>query len=173
MDSDLLAQAECANAVLDSTFRDARKALVGVAARITRNVADAEDIVQSAFLRASERRVALPAPYMRRWVATVVRHLAVDHIRKRMADERFAAALSGLDIEDAGSSGAVMPMPTIEDLNAAISVLPKASQPTFRLWCAGASYAAIARECRIPISTVATRIFRAKERLRALYPALS
>lgn len=66
--------------VLALLFCAERGQLVRAATRITRSHADAEDIVQAAFLRASERSVQLPMQHMRGWFHVVVRRMAIDWV---------------------------------------------------------------------------------------------
>ncbi|MET0387588.1 MAG: RNA polymerase sigma factor [Polyangiales bacterium] len=154
---------------LAGPFRCDHAGLVRLAARITRNAADAEDVVQLAFLRAYERAPALSEEQMRRWLYTVVRRLALDVVRKT-GTRPVVLDLQQADIPvEQPTDVPLWQELTFSDLQAVIDRLPDAVRHTFTLWCSGSTYEDIARAHGAPVSTVATRVFRAKARIRSLY----
>ena len=67
----------------DRVFLDLRHSLVRQAARTVGSVSEAEDVVQETWLRWREHHAAVEsAP---RWLRTVTRNLAIDHVRRRAA----------------------------------------------------------------------------------------
>lgn len=68
-----------------ATFEHNRRRLFGLAYRITGSVAEAEDILQEAYLRWSEHAAAVATPAA--WLNTMVTRLAIDH-SKRASEKR-------------------------------------------------------------------------------------
>jgi len=147
--------------------RELRAALVRIAGAFTRNLADAEDLVQSTFVRALEHFGTIPlerAHYA--WFKTVVRHLAIDLVRQRrrwhMAD--WDAAELTLTSDDASSAE--------EDGLALMTHVLALCERGHREVCEmyylrGQAYAQIASALAIPIATVGTRLHRARASLAA------
>jgi RNA polymerase sigma factor (sigma-70 family) len=150
---------------LEETDRSKRDLLLRIARRITRNRADTEDVVQQAFLRAYALDLQMPREQLLHWLKTVVRRLAVDRLRGRAIHLRYAALVWARD------ESARAYVPSMEKIDELLSALPSVLQPTFRLWCAGSSYEAIASTQRVPVGTIAARVWRAKARMRAVWDA--
>ncbi len=74
----------------DDAFLALRTQLLQLARRIVRSPADAEDIVQDAYVR---WRTAAPGMLgdARAWLSTVVSHLAIDHVRRQRWQQRTHA----------------------------------------------------------------------------------
>ena len=153
---------------LERVYRSNGHILKHIARRITRDRAEAEDIVQIAFLRAcAHRPTALHGAHLERWLRTVVRRLAIDHVRRCQVQSRHVALASSWS-----SSPSDVPPPPYVDCTLAAEIaeeiLPKSCGEIFRLWSGGASYQAIAAQLAMPIGTVAARIHRIKLHLRSL-----
>jgi len=68
---------------LDALFRAERRALWGLAYRLTGTAEDADDVVQEAFARLVAGPPALPTAALGRWLARVATNLAIDALRRR------------------------------------------------------------------------------------------
>lgn len=150
---------------IESAFRTCRKPLNRIAARITRDVTTAEDIVQQGFLRTWECELALPAEGMQRWLVTVVKRLAIDEVRKNNVRARTADVLRFL--EKLASESGPSHMFDGYQYQAALANLDTETLALVQLWCAGASYASIAQTLEVPVGTVATA--HARQRAVAQY----
>ena len=167
-------------ASLDSLYR--------AALRLTRNPADAEDLVQETYLkafRASDRFE--PGTNLRAWLFTILHNTARNRVRDRARD---AVAIDSEVVDKAAdapppggaSAGAaetpeslLMRETLAPELQAAIDALPEAFRQA--VWLRDVeefSYAEIAAMLSIPIGTVMSRISRGRqmlfERLSALRP---
>jgi len=151
---------------LTETYRAQRGLLMRIATSITHSSADAEDIVQLAFLRAYERKQTMSLEPSLHWLKTVVRRLAIDRIRQRATHARYEALWRDVFCSEASDTFATMQR--MQELCALALTLPSATRCTFALWCAGASYESIALAQRVPIGTVATRVLRARAQVRAM-----
>ena len=162
-------------ACLDSLYR--------TALRLTRDPADAEDLVQDTYLKAFRAADRFePGTNLKAWLFTILHNTARNRVRDRAraavtfdsaAVERAADAPS-----DAAGRGAVETPETLllrdtldPDLQAAIDALPEAFREA--VWLRDVeefSYAEIAAMLDIPIGTVMSRLSRAR---RMLFDRLS
>lgn len=148
--------------------------LMGTAFARTRNTADAEDLVQTAFERAVEHHQLSPANgNLRAWLRTVIRHLTIDLARR----EQTRRVQDGYDLD---RLAAVQHEPTARwleisdaDLEHAIATCDRMFREAYELHCReGLSYAEIGKRMNLPIGTVATRVHRARARIRTQLEAL-
>lgn len=146
--------------------------LMRVALGLTRNAAEASDLVQDALERAlREWGRFTPGTNARAWVTAILSRLFIDGWRRR----RRRPALVGLDDTDlAGPSpdGAPDPAPwdnvSDADLERAVAELPDPLRHVFTLNVVDhLSYGDIGAALGIPVNTVGTRLLRARRRLRA------
>lgn len=71
------------DSALDALFRAERGGLWAVAYRLTGDGAEAEDLVQEAFVRLVAARPALAGAALRAWLVRVVTNLGIDALRRR------------------------------------------------------------------------------------------
>ena len=150
-------------------FGDLRK----LSLRLTRNRADADDLVQDAYLRAF-RGFALftPGTNLRAWLQTILRNVA----RNRWRDQHRARVLTD-EAEAAGTTeirapGDTSPEQALLDqvmaprLQRVLESMPKELRDA--VWLRDVeelSYAEIAKQLRIPAGTVMSRISRGRHQL--------
>jgi len=142
---------------------------------ITGNRADAEDVVQDAYLRAFRAIGSVGDGSARPWVLTVVRNTAYTWLRKN----RPSAVLAVEDLEDVETANAKPGDPDSEtpetaliaradaaSLQAAIMALPTAYRETMILRdVQGLSYREIGEVTGVPIGTVMSRLARGRNRV--------
>jgi RNA polymerase sigma-70 factor, ECF subfamily len=143
-------------------------ALRQLAYRLTRNMAEADDLLQATCLRVLER-----APHMRdtisfhAWAIRVMRNLHIDVARTPF---RRRAALTAQALERLPAPEPAEPPPWrwVEDadVRAALGHVAPSFRDTWLLWADGLPYDEIARRLGIPRSTVSTRLLRARRQLR-------
>jgi RNA polymerase sigma-70 factor (ECF subfamily) len=147
-----------------------RAVVLRTALVLTRNRADAEDLVQTAFIRALDRSESLDADTnWPAWMKTVIRNLAVDLARRNqrwrlteLVESTQPGPASAESISD-GAWSAVTP----EQLSAAVDSIDAHYQTVYRMHHhEGASYAQMAEQLQIPVRTVGTRLHRARGRIR-------
>lgn len=134
--------------------------------KLARQNALARDLVQETCRRALETRARFASgTNLRSWLFCILRNLYCDHVR-RVARE---ARCSGQDVEGLPSREGDIPMwRNISDSDVALALasLPLKHRQAYVLHSTeGKSYAEIARELEIPLSTVGTRLLRARRRL--------
>jgi len=149
---------------LDAAFNYARW--------LTKSDADAEDVVQDAYLRALRFFSSLRSDDARAWLFTIVRNTwygrfaqAAGANRPTVYDDmKHDRPDEGLDPE-----ALVMQQQAVEKVQRAVQELPTDFREVIILReLEGLSYKEIAAVAGIPIGTVMSRLARARERLQAI-----
>lgn len=127
-----------------------------VAISILRNEEDCRDVLQDAVLKAWEKQDTLKdESRFRPWLMRIVINRCNDVLRGR---RRLVA------LEDIPEPSAPPPDPA---LSAALHALPASLRlPLVLVYSEGMSYAEVAEAMRLPVSTVRSRIYWAKQQLR-------
>lgn len=160
--------------------------LMGLALGLTHDAGDARDLVQDALERALREWARFtPGTNARAWVSAILSRLFIDRWRRRKRQPRLvdlehvetgAGALCGSGIADgwgtAPDTGVVPPPPweavSDAELAAAITKLPARLRTVYELsMTEHRSYLDISLAVGIPVSTVGTRLLRARRHLRA------
>ena len=147
------------SAIFDDLFASYRSQLVRQLALVVGDLAEAEDLAQQAFMRASERRPLLSTSGdLARWVSVVGMRLAIDERRRR---RRWGfLAVRETDQEWA--------MTTDPDLWRALSGLDRKTRAALVLTVLeGYSQDEVAEVFEVPRGTVASWLSRGKARLRS------
>ena len=157
-------------------------ALYRTALRMTRSEADAEDLVQETYIRAFRFREQFTlGTNMKAWLFRILTNTFINTYRRKAAQPEVTD-LEGVDESAlyrrmAGDRAASSsPDPEAELLNSvvdtevtdALEALPEKFRTTVLLDVEGFSYKEIAEMVGVPIGTVMSRLFRGRERLRAL-----
>ena len=134
---------------------------------LTRDAAEAEDLVQDALLRGHEqRRTYRTGGDLRAWLFSILRNRFVDHHRSRAAQSRREAehaAMTPLAIE-APQEASIR----LAQLRGAFMDLPAEQREALSLVAIeGLSYAEAAAMLELPIGTVMSRLHRARRSLGA------
>jgi RNA polymerase sigma-70 factor (ECF subfamily) len=141
------------------------RSLYRTAYRMTRNAADAEDLVQETFLRAYRAFDSYTAgTNIRAWLYTILYRVRTDAFRK--------AGRSPQTVELVDEPPVAAPQEALaggqEDLERALAALPEPFQTAVVLRdLEELSYDEIAQVLRVPIGTVMSRIHRGRAQLRA------
>ncbi len=158
-----------------------QRKLARLVARMVRDSAEVEDIVQDSFIRAYR---ALPGFRNDSAFYTWLYRIGVNTAKNwLMTHGRRASATSGVDGEDGDGDGQIAPEPLRDSdtperllmtkqigqtVNAAMEALPEDLRTAISLReIEGLSYEDIARVMDCPIGTVRSRIFRARDAISA------
>ncbi|HMK31588.1 MAG TPA: sigma-70 family RNA polymerase sigma factor [Terriglobales bacterium] len=140
----------------------------GVALRVLRDSAAAEDVLQDIFLQLwrnpgmfDARRGALGA-----WLAVVARHRSIDALRKqRPADELPETVAVNMDLEHGAARRRV-----VEKIRAILQNVPQAQRSALEMaFFEGMTHSEIAEKTGEPLGTVKTRIRTALITLRKAF----
>lgn len=153
---------------LTALVRDYSGLLYRVALSILRNSAEAEDVVQDAFVRVLQRKSELAAILeMRPWLVRIAWNLALDRrrrIRPDQIDDLFAASLISPDLP---ADQALAEAGRIRDVLAAMERLPNKERQALLLSAMDElSTAEIAAVLGRSESSVRSLLFRARAHLR-------
>ncbi len=134
---------------------------------LTRNAANADDLVQNCLARAvAKQHLWQEGTDLRAWLFTIMHNQHVNHVRRTARDdavpvEEVAAALP---VEENATA-----LLQLRDLDRALNRLPAEQRQVILLaGLEGMSYEQIAEILNIPIGTVRSRLSRGRETLRAL-----
>jgi RNA polymerase sigma-70 factor (ECF subfamily) len=149
-------------------------ALQATSRALTRNGADAEDLVQEAYLRAFRSwHQFQPGTSLKAWLLTILRNLARNRYRDRQRALRVVA--EGADHDqaarvvagrEASPEQVLLSRAMAPRLQTALESLPKSLRDA--IWLRDVeelSYAEIAQRLRIPLGTVMSRISRGRRLL--------
>lgn len=146
---------------LDAAFNYARW--------LTRNDADAEDVVQDACMRALRYFSSLRDENARAWFFTIVRNTWYSRVSRRANTAEAASLDTTRDErpdESLGPEQRLLQQHAVARVHAALEQLPADFREVLVLReFEGLSYKEIAAVVRIPIGTVMSRLARARERL--------
>ncbi|MDG4823700.1 SigE family RNA polymerase sigma factor [Asanoa sp. WMMD1127] len=147
----------------DAFYRGSRRRMFGYVYVLTGDVAEAQDVVQEAFVRAWQRWETVGGyPDPESWVRVVAARIAVSRWRRRRSRAR-AYARHGAPEPVEG------PSPDTVALVDALRRLPAAQRTALALhYVLGLSVADIATETGAPIGTVKARLARGRAALAAL-----
>lgn len=151
--------------------------IVNYVCRMLGNYEDAVDLSQDVFLKAysalESYRPQYPFPA---WLFRIARNAAIDEIRKRRlstvsldAPMEFEDGVAGREVQSPGldPEDSYLGIEFADRVSAAIDELPeKYREPIILRHAADLSYEEIAEALELPIGTVKTRIFRARDALR-------
>jgi RNA polymerase sigma-70 factor, ECF subfamily len=150
-------------------------ALYRVALRLTNNTADAEDLVQETVLKAYRSWDQYQqGTNAKGWLLTILRNSFINEYRRRTRHPETVdldtiepfAVFEGVQEED--PQGAFFDHIVDDEVLRAIDQLPEAFRETVVLSdVEGMSYQEIARILGIPVGTVKSRLFRARQMLQA------
>lgn len=147
-------------------------ALHNLAVYLTRNGSEAEDLVQETYVRAMRFSHRFqPGTHLRAWLFQILRNtfLTFYRLREREAPRSEDGVPDGNRpmFHDSPEEGAVS-TELHTDLERALALLPEEFKtPLLLVEVEGLSLDDVARVMDCPVGTVKSRIFRAKDRLRA------
>jgi RNA polymerase sigma-70 factor (ECF subfamily) len=155
---------------LESRFeRDALvflDSLYGAALRMTRNPADAEDLVQETYLRAIPALAHYrgDAPVMP-WLLAIARRVCADHVRRQQRQRRLIDRLGSFAVRDnaAGDNGGGASDAGLRELLA--SLTPDRREAFVLTQELGMSYEEAALVVGCPVGTIRSRVSRARSDL--------
>lgn len=141
-------------------------ALQRYALSLARNSIAADDLVQECIVRAlTKAPLYKPGTNLRAWLFTILHNLHVSEVRRNGKWKRPAnpdAALASLSVQ-ASQPTSVM----LRAVRKAMMALPNQQRLIlYSVGVEGKSYEEVSEECNIPVGTVKSRCFRARERLQ-------
>jgi RNA polymerase sigma-70 factor (ECF subfamily) len=147
------------------------RAVYHLAYRTLRDVEEARDVAQEAFFKAYRSlRTFKPGARFSTWIFAITYHACCDRLnrRKRYSSEEMPERAD----PGPGPEAQAMASDEARRLRAAIEALPEKYRTVITLYhLQGRQYEDIATVLGLPMGTVKTHLFRAKEQLRKLLEA--
>ena len=146
--------------------------LYRVAYSITRNKADAEDLVQDTLLRAYRAIERFDGRYPRAWLLTIMRNAQVNRVRRKRPELMYDPDETMARVADESSDGAdaesqLMDQTLDAPIEAALAALPDKFRTVVELVDINQlSYREAADALDIPVGTVMSRLHRARRNIR-------
>ena len=158
---------------MDALVREHQPALYAFALKLCGQPPDANDLVQDTFEKALRAEASgAERGNDRAWLFTVLHHLFIDRYRRRVRGPQHASID---DVDVAAKEPEPPPAWTalsVEQVRAAMGELDPEFREAYRMHALdGLGYAEIATRLDMPVSTVGTRIMRARRKLRAILQA--
>jgi len=145
--------------------------IFGLAARVTGNAADAEEVLQDVFIQAwsEAARYAPGRGSPRTWLLTITRSRAIDRRRRRRRDEgAMPSSEEALDPRE-GPGGDLEERERREAVRKALGLLPPEQRAAIELaYFQGLTHVEIAMQTGDPVGTVKGRLRLGIEKLRGL-----
>jgi len=148
---------------------DESKPLTGFALKLTRNMEDAEDLLQDTMLKAfSNKEKFQEGTNLKGWLFTIMKNIFINKYRRAMksrifnddTDNQFYINSATNATRNDGESALVM-----KDINVAIGRLSDNLRTPFMMSYTGYKYEEIADTLKIPLGTVKVRIHNARKEL--------
>lgn len=159
-----------ARARLEAALVDAEPALTRIAERMCANAADARDLVQDTFERATRQGLPPDVRNPAGWLVTVMHNLFIDRCRaraRRPSHEPLEVQHVDVARIDPDPPEPAWSRITVEDIRAAVAELDPTYREVYELHTfEGWSYEKIAERLAIQRVTVGTRLNRARKKLR-------
>jgi RNA polymerase sigma-70 factor, ECF subfamily len=158
---------------MDALVREHQPALYAFALKLCGQPQDANDLVQDTFEKALRADAGgIERGNDRAWLFTVLHHLFIDRYRRRARGPQHANID---DVDVAAKEPEAPPAWTalsVDEVRAAMDELDPDFREAYRMHALdGLGYAEIAARLGLPVSTVGTRIMRARRKLRAILQA--
>lgn len=145
--------------------------LARVALSLTRNQADAEDLVQDTLMRAYKAIDRFDGRHPRAWLLTILRNTNLNRVTKRRVDVVPGAgaasqALDRMPSADTGPEGLTVERTFDAVIERELGALPEDMRAVIELIdMGGLSYQAAADALGAPVGTVMSRLHRARKRM--------
>jgi RNA polymerase sigma-70 factor (ECF subfamily) len=150
-------------------FSEIEKILFGLAMKITRNVDDAKDLLQETSMRAYLNRHRFQVgTNFKAWMSTIMKNVFINGYRKKKRRPSADVAIEDLYpsneremVNNSAPSNLMM-----EELNGILDKLDPEYKTPFKLYFEGYRYEEISETMEIPLGTVKSRIFYARQKLK-------
>lgn len=136
--------------------------------RLTADYEEANDLVQEASMKAlyNEDKY-VPGTNFRGWMYTIVRNEFLNNFRKAIREKTYLNYTFDSSVETSlQGSGYIENAYDLKEIHRVLSSLPQEYKTLFHMHIAGFMYREIADKLKLPLGTVKSRIFFARQRLQ-------
>ncbi|HQU58344.1 MAG: RNA polymerase sigma factor [Phaeodactylibacter sp.] len=158
-------------------FSNLEKILYSFALRLTRNQADAKDLVQETAFRAYKNRDKFAVgTNFKSWLSTIMRNTFINEYRKakrrRNVNEPVESFLFAVEDKNVIPNQGELNI-RMQEYGRIFAELSDIYRIPFLMYFRGYEYKEIARQLNIPIGTVKSRIFLARKKLKTCIRSLN
>jgi len=154
---------------IEDQLASLRGELIKAAMVWVQHPADADDLVQGAFVRALEKRDQIPRENLSAWLRTILKHLMIDAWRRQRHELPFDERLAGALESPAPCAWPWWLELSVEDVRAALPHCREVHRRVYEMQVIeGLRPETIAQRLGIAPGTVATRLFRARAEIRQI-----
>lgn len=141
--------------------------LKGFAIHFTKNTEDAEDLIQDTLFKALRYKDHFQdGTNFKGWLYTIMRNIFINgYKRKKLQQQVSQAAQQDFIMNSIPSEDAVNGGMDYQEMTKSIANLPQEYKKPFQMYLDGYHYDEIAQNMEIPIGTVKSRIFHARQKL--------
>ncbi|MFZ5552977.1 MAG: sigma-70 family RNA polymerase sigma factor [Bacteroidota bacterium] len=143
--------------------------LRGMALKLTRNVEDAQDLLHDTLLKAfTNTEKFTEKTNLAGWLFTIMKNTFINNYRrKKKSNTIFDESEESYYLNIPVNKGSISPESefAFNELNKGIENLEEEFRNPFKMHLQGFKYKEIAREIKVPIGTVKSRIFQARQLL--------
>ncbi len=150
-------------------FANLNSFFLGNAMRLTRNSANAKDLMQETIMRAFANRANFTeGTNFKAWVYTIMQHCFINDYRKRATRSHLVHLLEDnmKVVMRAPSQNSGPSIVMMKELRSMVDSLCETNRIPFEMYVDGFCYLEIAEQLSVPIGTVKSRIFMARKRLK-------
>lgn len=146
--------------------------LFSFAFSFTKNKEEAQDLTQETILKAYlNRRLYTVQTNFRAWIFTIMRNLFINQYRKNVRVRKYMSDNFDSKTEIAqASTNEIVSQLQFEEIQLAIENLDNELSVPLKLIYEGFKYKEISEKLDIPIGTVKSRIFIARQKLQSILP---
>lgn len=144
------------------------KFLKGFAYNFTKNVEDAEDLLQDTILKALRYKDHFAdGTNFKGWLFTIMRNIFINNYKRKKLRNTISDGTDNMyylnygKVSEDSVNGRIME----KDINKAVTELPYEYRTPFQMFVDGYHYEEIASAMAIPMGTVKSRIFHARKKL--------
>ena len=141
--------------------------LKGFAIHFTKNTEDAEDLIQDTLFKALRYKDHFQdGTNFKGWLYTIMRNIFINGYKRKKLQQQVSQAtqqdfiMNSIPSEDAVNGGM-----DYQEMTKSIANLPQEYKKPFQMYLDGYHYDEIAQNMEIPIGTVKSRIFHARQKL--------
>ena len=152
----------------NTALTDLESYLKSFAFQFTRNEDDAKDLTQETMMKAFVYRTYYtPKTNFKAWVFTIMRNIFINQYRrKKKAGTIFDNSEDSYLLNQHTNGNTPSNLLIAKEINEEISNLAEDYKKPFEMHCLGFKYKEIAEDLDIPIGTVKSRIFIARQKLQ-------
>jgi RNA polymerase sigma-70 factor (ECF subfamily) len=157
--------------VFNKNVSDAKVVLKPFAIKLTRNVTEAEDLVQETILKAiSNYNKFQEGTNLKAWLYTIMKNIFINEYRKKLRSNIISDATPNSFYLNVSSNitNQAERIFVMEDINKALLKISVELRVPFLMHYKGYKYQEIAEKLNLPLGTVKSRIFFARKELSQL-----